>query len=140
MADSIQAETTRDDWHALPAQDALRKLDADPEKGLSEDEIARRREKYGENRLTPGAQRTGLQRFFSQFNNLFIVLLLVAGVITALLGEWLDSAVIIGVVLIIAVIGFIQEGRAERALESVRSILSHKAWARRDGRRREILS
>jgi magnesium-transporting ATPase (P-type) len=126
------------DWHALPPDEALNVLGTDPEAGLSDDEIERRRQEFGENRLTPGAERTTLKRFVSQFNNLFIYLLLAAAVITALLGEWLDSGVIFAVVLIIAIIGFIQEGRAERALEAVRGILSSKASALRNGRRREI--
>ncbi|MGY6567571.1 MAG: HAD-IC family P-type ATPase, partial [Salinarimonas sp.] len=93
---------------------------------------------FGENKLSQGAQRTTLQRFLSQFNNLFIYLLLAAGVITALLGEWLDSGVIFAVVFIIAIIGFIQEGRAEKALESVRDILTSEAFARRRGKKRKI--
>jgi magnesium-transporting ATPase (P-type) len=75
------------DWHALPPDEALSVLGTDPEAGLSDDEIERRRREFGENRLTPGAERTTLKRFVSQFNNLFIYLLLAAAVITALLGE-----------------------------------------------------
>jgi len=139
------AEVSKNDakdraWHALAPDQALRELGVDPEKGLSEDEVRQRREKHGENRLTPGSQRSTFQRLISQFNNLFIYLLLVAAVITAALGEWLDSGVIFAVVLLIAIIGFIQEGKAERALEGVRSILSQKAWARRNGKRHEIPS
>jgi magnesium-transporting ATPase (P-type) len=125
-------------WHAEPLEAVLDALGVDPKVGLTEEEAAARRSRYGANRLTPPARRTALARFASQFNNLFIYLLLVAGVITALLGEWLDSSVIFGVVVIIAVIGFIQEGRAERALEAVRRMLAPRATVRRDGRRREI--
>ena len=105
-----------------PIDDTLQTLGVDADEGLSPDAIEKRRESFGRNQLSQGAQRTTLQRFISQFDNLFIYLLLVAGVITALLGEWLDSGVIFAVVLIIAIIGFIQEGRAEQALESVRDI------------------
>ena len=125
-------------WHAFEPDEALDELGVDPEKGLSDDEIEKRREKHGENRLTPSSQSSAFRRFISQFNNLFIYLLLIAGVVTAALGEWLDSGVIFAVVLIIAIIGFVQEGKAERALDSVREILSQKAWTRRDGKRREI--
>jgi len=125
-------------WHAESIDDTLRALDVDADAGLSQEAIAQRRESFGRNQLSQGAQRTTLQRFISQFDNLFIYLLLVAGVITALLGEWLDSGVIFAVVLIIAIIGFIQEGRAEQALESVRDILSSDAFARRGGRKRKI--
>jgi len=125
-------------WHGLSVDDTLETLAVDADEGLSEEAVEKRRAEFGENKLSQGAQRTMLQRFISQFNNLFIYLLLVAGVVTALLGEWLDSGVIFAVVLIIAVIGFIQEGRAEKALESVRDILSSDAFARRRGKKRKI--
>jgi magnesium-transporting ATPase (P-type) len=126
------------DWHALPAEEAAKAFRSDPEHGLSDSEAAERQRIFGENRLTPATERSALRRLISQFDNLFIYLLLAAAVVTALLGEWLDSGVILGVVLIIAIIGFVQEGRAEKALEAVRSILSHEAVVRRDGRRRRI--
>ena len=136
-------ELSRDDlgkkpWHALSAQDTTATLAVDPEQGLSEDEADARRARFGENRLRQGAQRSAVQRFVGQFNNLFIYLLLIAGVVTALLGEYLDSGVIFGVVLIIAIIGFVQEGRAERALESVQKILSNDARVVRGGKRQRV--
>jgi len=137
--------TTRQDiadgnWHAMSRDDVLNALRTDPEKGLTGEEVKTRREEFGENRLKQGAQRSPFRRFISQFNNLFIYLLLVAGVVTGLLGEYLDSGVIFAVVLIIGVIGFIQEGRAERALESVQKILSHEARVTRDGKRKTVSS
>jgi P-type Ca2+ transporter type 2C len=125
-------------WHARPIVEVLSDLQVDPASGLGENGLEQRRRQFGENRLTPAAQRTALRRFTGQFNNLFIYLLLAAGVVTALLGEWLDSGVIFGVVVVIAVIGFAQEGRAERALEAVKGMLSAKAWVVRDGHRREV--
>lgn len=125
-------------WFSEEADAVLDAFDSDSEKGLSEEIVKKKQEKYGENRLPSPSRRSPLKRFVSQFNNLFIYLLLVAGVATALLQEWLDSGVIFGVVVIIAVIGFIQEGKAERALESVRGMLSRKAVVRRAGQRREI--
>ncbi|MCC5793388.1 MAG: cation-transporting P-type ATPase [Chromatiales bacterium] len=129
---------SRADWHAQPADEVVHALDADAGSGLSASDAAQRKEKHGPNTLTPAAPRSAFRRLLSQFNNLFIGLLLAAGVITALLGEYVDSGVIFGVVLVIALIGFIQEGRAERALEAVRGMLSQKAWVLRDGQRREI--
>ncbi len=125
-------------WHALSTEETLEALAVDPEEGLSDEAVGKRRAEFGANKLSQGAQRTTLQRLLSQFNNLFIYLLLAAGVITALLGEWLDSGVIFAVVFIIAIIGFVQEGRAEKALESVRDILTSEAFARRRGKRRKI--
>ncbi len=125
-------------WHALDADDALTALGTDAAKGLSQDEADRRIREYGANELKPTAGRSAWQRLLAQFNNLFIYLLLAAGVITAGLGEWVDSGVIFGVVVIIALIGFLQEGKAEKALEAVRGMLSPKAWVLRDGHRREL--
>ena len=125
-------------WHALAKDDATQALDVNPEKGLDDAAVETRREKYGENRLQQGTRHSALRRFLNQFNNLFIYLLLVASVVTALLGEYLDSGVILAVVLIIGVIGFIQEGRAERALESVQKILSHDARVTRSGKKQNI--
>lgn len=139
MAQELSRETIDErKWHALSVEDTLSTLDVDADEGLSDEAIEKRRSEFGENKLSQGAQRTTLQRFLSQFNNLFIYLLLAAGVITALLGEWLDSGVIFAVVFIIAIIGFIQEGRAEKALESVRDILTSEAFARRRGKKRKI--
>jgi len=127
-------------WHALPVEEATAALDVDAARGLDAGEIEQRRARFGENRLEAGSQRTTLRRFIAQFNNLFIYLLLVAGLITGLLGEYLDSGVIFGVVLIIAIIGFIQEGRAEQALESVQKILSHEARVTRGGKKQKVAS
>lgn len=132
------ADLDRRAWHASQVEELAGALGTDPDAGLGGDEIEKRRERFGENRLTPQSERTALMRFISQFNNLFIYLLLAAGAVAAGLGEWLDSGVIFGVVVIIAVIGFIQEGRAERALEAVRGMLSSKARVLRDGKRGEI--
>ena len=138
MADEDNDASEKKAWHALSAEDATATLDVDPESGLDDNEVKKRRERFGENRLEAGSQRSSLQRFISQFNNLFIYLLLIAGVVTGLLGEYLDSGVIFGVVLIIAIIGFIQEGKAERALESVQKILSHEARVIRGGKRQKV--
>ncbi len=125
-------------WHAMPPEDALEALQSDAEAGLSADEAAQRRQRFGENRLTPQAKRSTLMRLLSQADNLFIYFLLTAAVATALLGEWLDSGVIVGVVMIIVIIGFVQEGRAERALEAVRGMLAPKARVVRSRERRGI--
>ena len=113
-------------------------LAVDPKQGLNDNEVESRREKFGKNRLQESTRHSVFRRFLSQFNNLFIYLLLIAGIVTGLLGEHLDSGVIFAVVLIIGVIGFIQEGRAERALESVQKILSHEAQVTRGGEQHKI--
>ena len=121
------------DWHCALPDDALKYFSSKPE-GLEKEEANQRLLQYGANRLTPTKKRSSLQLFLSQFNNVLIYVLLGAVVVTALLQHWLDSAVITGVVIINAFIGFIQEGKAERALEAIRSLLSPQASVWRSGR------
>ncbi|NGX15181.1 HAD-IC family P-type ATPase [Wenzhouxiangella sp. XN24] len=125
-------------WHALSVPELLDTLHVDPAVGLGEEAVSRRRQEHGPNRLTPRSERHTLARLLSQFDNLFIYLLLVAATVTLLLGKWLDSAVILAVVVVIALIGFIQEGRAQRALEAVRDMLAATARVLRDGERRSV--
>jgi P-type Ca2+ transporter type 2C len=125
-------------WHAMPTEELASTLDTDLDAGLGDADVQQRQQRFGANRLTPQSERTALMRFVNQFNNLFIYVLLVAGVLAAALGEWLDGGVIFVVVLIIAIIGFIQEGRAERALQAVGGMLSSDAQVIRGGKRRKI--
>ena len=124
--------------HALSAKDCLADLDVRRHEGLSADEVAARLARHGPNTL-PAPPRTGpLKRFLLQFHNVLIYVLLAAGVITLVLGHHVDSGVIFGVVVINAIIGFLQEGKAERALDAIRDMLSPRAQVLRDGRRQEI--
>ncbi len=77
-------------------------------------------------------------RFFYQFHNVLIYVLIAASAVTAMLGHWVDASVILGVVLINAVIGFVQEGKAEDALRAIRQMLSPHAMVMRDGRQLTI--
>lgn len=124
-------------WHTLNHDDVWQRLDSS-ERGLSAAEAQRRLAAQGPNRLPAPRRPSALRRLLGQFHNLLIYVLLVAAAITAALGDWLDTAVILGVVLINAVIGFVQEGKAERALEAVSAMLARKATVWRDGRRLEI--
>ncbi len=125
------------DWHARPAAEALRASGATPA-GLDDTEAARRLAAHGPNRLTPPKKRGPLVRFLLQFHNVLIYVLLGAAGVTAALGHWVDTGVILGVVVINALIGFIQEGKAEKSLDAIRAMLSPHAVVVRDGRRREI--
>ena len=121
-------------WHAHSSERVLDELAASSE-GLSADEVRRRRQTHGPNRLRPPGQRSPWARFFSQFHNVLIYVLLVAAGVTALLGHWIDTGVIPAVVIINAFIGFFQEGKAEKALEAIRQMLSLAATVIRDGQR-----
>ncbi|HXZ91628.1 MAG TPA: HAD-IC family P-type ATPase [Burkholderiales bacterium] len=124
-------------WHALEVDAALAALDTKKE-GLSEEQASARLERYGPNRLPPPARRGALARFFAQFHNLLIYVLIASAAITAALGHAVDASVIAGVVIINAIVGFIQEGKAEQALEAIRNMLSLAALALRDGARRVL--
>ena len=124
-------------WHASPPEVVGQQLASDSS-GLSSEEAARRLERYGPNSLAPPQRRGPLLRFALQFHNLLIYVMLAAALITAVLGHWLDTAVLLAAVLINGIIGFIQEGRAESALDSIRSLLSSRATVLRDGRRQEL--
>lgn len=117
---------------ALPADDVLAHLDADAS-GLTRDDAARRLELAGANRLPEPVRKPAIVRFLAHFNDTLIYILLGAAVIKALMGDWLDFWVIMVVAIINAVVGFIQEGRAEKALAGIRGMLSSEASARRDG-------
>ncbi|WP_018949991.1 cation-transporting P-type ATPase [Thioalkalivibrio sp. ALMg11] len=124
-------------WHALKNDEVLQRLKAD-EHGLDSADAEQRLQEIGPNRL-PETARTGpIQRFLLQFHNVLIYVLIAAAIGTALLGHWLDTWVILGVVLINAIIGYIQEGKAEKALDAIRQMLSPKAQVLRDGQRRSI--
>ena len=124
-------------WHSVDVDTALRRLDSTPE-GLSTTEAADRLKRFGANTLRPPKRRSAFIRFIDQFRNVLIYVLILAGVVTALLGHWVDASVIVAVVLVNAVIGFLQEGKAEHALEAIRGMLSYQAAVLRDGRRTSI--
>jgi magnesium-transporting ATPase (P-type) len=125
-------------WHALEAGQALARLESSAERGLSAEEANRRLAEYGPNRLPEEERPSALIRFAKQFHNVLIYVLLAAAVITGVLGEWVDTGVILAVVLVNAIVGFVQEGKAEAALEGIRQMLSLEATVTRDGRRRTV--
>ena len=120
-------------WHELTVQDALSRLAADDRTGLSSEEAARRMQEYGPNVLTPRRQRGPFMAFLLQFHQPLIYILLVAGAITAGLGEGIDAGVIFGVVLVNAVVGFVQEYRAARAIEALAKTMTAVATVMRNG-------
>ncbi len=121
-------------WYARTVADTLADLEADAN-GLSAKEAGNRLTRYGPNTLPVAAGKSVFVRLLAQFNNLLIFVLLGAAVISAMLGHAIDTSVILAVVILNAVIGFVQEGRAERALEAIRSMISPRVSILRDGRR-----
>lgn len=124
-------------WHALSVEQALARLDSRPE-GLAATEAETRYRRFGPNRLPQARPRSAWRRLLAQFANLLMLILVVAAVGSLVLGEVVDAAAILGVVGIIVLIGFIQEGRAEQALARIRDLLAPRAQVLRDGRRCDI--
>lgn len=124
-------------WHTLDKETVEQQLQSGP-LGLSAEQAAERLDQYGPNHLTPPRRRGPLRRFFLQFHNILLYLMLGAALITALLGYWVDTSVLLGVVIVNAIIGFIQEGKAEAALDSIHLMLSSRATVLRNGSRRQI--
>ena len=132
----MSEETTRH-WHAHTAAEALTVLGTPPA-GLSTPEAEQRLQRYGQNRLRPPKGRSAWSRLLAQFHNVLIYVLLAAGLVTLLLGHVTDAAVIVAVVAINALIGFVQEGKAERALDAVRKLLSPQAMVLRGGQKHSL--
>ena len=130
---SVPAEA----MHALHADAIMARLQT-ATTGLTAEEAQARLARFGPNRLTPRRGRGPLVRFLLQFHNVLIYILLAAAGVTALLAHWVDTGVIIGVVVINAIVGFIQEGKAEQALAAIRRMLSLKATVIRSGKMRGI--
>jgi calcium-translocating P-type ATPase len=120
--------------HARSAEDCLSLLNSRPE-GLTSAEVAARLAEHGPNRLPETRLRGPLRRFLAQFNNVLIYVLLAAAAVTGALEHWIDTGVILAVVLANAVIGYLQEGKAETAMAGIRQMLAPRAAVLRDGRR-----
>lgn len=123
--------------HTLAVDDALVAVDGQPN-GLSAHEAAVRLARHGPNRLPEPPRRSSVLRFLSHFHNVLIYVLLGAALVTAALGHFVDSGVILAVVIANAVIGFIQEGRAEQAMDAIRQMLAPRSSVLRDGERCSI--
>ncbi|TMQ80793.1 cation-transporting P-type ATPase, partial [Actinomadura soli] len=121
-----------------PAEDVVHDLGGDPAKGLTSGEARARLERDGPNTLPAARGRGPVTRFLLQFNSPLIYVLLVAAGVTALLGEHVDAVVILGVVIVNAVVGFVQESRAEKALTALAAMARTTATVVRDGTPRRI--
>ena len=130
---------THTSWYSMPDEAVFSELGVNSD-GLTNDEAKHRFALYGPNRLPESNTHGSLFRFFSQFHNILIYVLLASSIVVALLEHWVDAGVILGVVIVNAVIGFVQEGKAENALKAIRQMLSPKATVLRAGQRHTIPS
>lgn len=130
MSQTSNSLVSVDGSHALPSEDVLNKVRSQRD-GLTAAEATDRLKTVGPNRLPAPPKEGLLKRFFMHFNDILIYILLFAGVAKAFLGHWVDACVILAVAVINAIVGFLQEGKAEEALEGIRKMLSLRAQTRR---------
>lgn len=127
-------------WFSKSIQDTIKELNSNSTKGLSDEEAKLRLQKYGENKLASKKKKTLLALFFSQINDAMIYILIAAAIISGIMGEISDSIIILIVILINAIIGVVQENKAEKALEALKNLSSPKAIVKRNGVLKEIPS
>ena len=125
-------------WHNITEKDALANAELSIQEGLSTEEVSRRKEQFGANVITQKKGTHPVILFLMQFNQPLVYILLLASIITAILREWADSSVIFGVVLINAIIGFVQESKALRAIESLAKSMVTEVTVIRNGTKQRI--
>ncbi|BAY64313.1 ATPase, E1-E2 type [Calothrix brevissima NIES-22] len=128
------------EWHHLPASKVAQHLDTNLQTGLTSDEVVKRRERFGANELQVKSGTNPVIRFLLQFNQPLLYILLVAGAIKALIGQWVNAWVIWGVTLINAIIGFIQESKAESAIAALASSVQTNATILRNNQKLQVPS
>ncbi len=134
QSDRPDAVLPQENWHTLSSSEAIDALNSS-EGGISATEAALRLERHGPNRLPEAPRRSSVLRFLSHFHNVLIYVLIASAAVTAALQHWVDTSVILAVVIVNAVIGFIQEGRSEQAMAAIRGMLAPHSAVLRDGRR-----
>jgi Ca2+-transporting ATPase len=127
------------DWHALHAEAVLKHLEVRDE-GLSSEEVEKRLQEYGPNQLKEAPRPGFLTLLWAQVNNFVVILLIVASVISALLGDYVEAAAIMAIVVLNSVLGIVQEQRAEQALAALKKLAAPDAQVLRDGVRRAVPS
>ncbi len=122
-------------WHSLSPEEVLTRLETHPERGLTSKEAEARIARYGRNELAERAKATFIQLVIDQLNNFVVILLVVASAVSALLGDWVEAGAILLIVVLNAVLGVVQERRAEEALAALKKLASPEAIVLRDGHR-----
>jgi cation-transporting P-type ATPase F len=138
MIQRLAEEAPGADWHGLAVDHVVGHLETDPESGLSAEEAAARLARHGPNALAVASGRPAWLRLALQFHQPLIYILIASGVVTAFLADWVDAGVILGVVLVNAAVGFIQEGRAEQALAALARSVASQVTVTRGGCRQRL--
>jgi len=127
-------------WHSMEVDQVLKELNTNPSQGLSDEEVRSRLEKYGYNELKKEEQVSPFTLFINQFKNILVVILIVAIALSAFVGEVVDAAIIGIIVIFCTILGFVQEYRAERALDALKKMLSPTITVLRGGKEEEVPS
>ena len=131
-------------WETLRKEDVVQKLRTKQGVGLSQREVLIRKQKYGSNKLEEKKKETLLVKFIKQFNDFMIIILIIASILSAVTSyfqgenDYVDSIIIIAIVVFNALMGVIQEAKAEKSIEALKQMTPPKAKAIRDGRVQEI--
>ncbi|EKE01286.1 MAG: hypothetical protein ACD_21C00172G0003 [uncultured bacterium] len=126
---------SNNNWYALSSEEVLNKLTTNLQVGLTTSEVAMRRKIYGLNQCLTQQPESVFRRFLRQFHHVLVYILLASALITIYLAQWVDASVIFGVIIVNAIFGFIQEGKAEKSLAAIRSMLAPTAQVIRDGQK-----
>lgn len=140
MTGTANEKTDSQQWHNLSAQEVSQHLDSDLETGLESSEVTERQKRFGANELKGKPRKSPILRFLLQFNQPLLYILLIAGAIKAFLGEWVNAWVIWGVTIINAIIGYVQESKAESAIAALASSVQTDATILRDGQKVKVSS
>src|SRR3990170_6598100 len=127
-------------WHTLPIDEVIRDLGANADTGLSHAEAEDRLKKYGHNQLEEKGGVSPIMLFLGQFNDFIVWVLIAAAIVSGFMGEWIDALAIIAIVIINAIIGFIQEYRAEKSLAALQKMSAPFSKVMRDGEMHSIPS
>ncbi len=133
-------EVVMEKYFSKDCDEALRDLQSDSINGLSDDKVKKNREVFGENKLVGGKKRTMFHMFFDQFKNFLLIILVIAGIISFIFGEYFEGFVILFVVVLNCILGVYQEYKASNALNALKEMSSPHAKVRRNGRIKEVLA
>jgi len=138
MTSTLSPESLEQHWHEISVQETADRLHSDVDTGLDTATVNQRQEEFGPNQLNPDTGTSPWMRFLQQFNQPLLYILLVAGAVTLLLQDWIDAGVIFAVVLINAIVGYIQEAKAENAMQALAESIVTEATVIREGKQRQI--
>lgn len=132
------ADKNSPQWHTLDVQETTSRLNSDPKQGLTSEEAAKRLQQYGPNAFETVGHTAWYRVLFRQFTDVLIIILLVAAGVSFAIGEVVDAVTILIIVVLNGALGFVQEWRAEKAMEALQQMLAPRCAVIRDGHAQEI--